>query len=585
MNVMNKKLKIHLYATFVSTIITSCTTDHVFIENSATESTIYTGNAVDPTIRSAIQALMTGNPEHANSILNAVLSNAPRDPLANLLNGMAYQMRAAGEGPYWDMAKVGYQLARKFDPYLWQASYLLGLMLLKERSLDAAAVAFSESALASPQNATPLYALAAASYAQGDLSLAYQAVKQAARFDGNNPTPNNRHISALCAAAVGDFALATTHLTALKAAGTTASEINWLEQKISTWQAFHTNLDSQPFINSPQPIYSDESTPGIAKARMAILDAIILRTSAVDTQSRGVNLLEGLSAQFEGVLINPSRTREEDLLTNTITSDKETLNSSLKLSVPAVTYSMNIANSADASSRMVGNPSVLAVDGKESKFFLGSELTIFTTGDYINTAVKEFGLSIQVTPTFLSDDTVELRVDSGLSTLNSGKPPGIDKNSLSLEKMTNTASAVMRFGQTLVVSAGTIYQESNNQSGVPLLNKVPIVDNLFSHRYSEAIKGTLLILLTLKPAPERNTPTSTVSVEFKQHPAFLRIQQQLEPIAPTIQTQLERLKDRDVLTMIRPTDVTPNNPVYTNEQDVLLRQWRQKFLNEMLTVQ
>lgn len=580
---MNKKLIISSCIITVSIGFTGCATNHAFIPNNTTADAEYTKNTVNPAIQNAIQALMTGNPEYANELLNSVLSNAPRDPLTNLLNGMAYQMRAAGEGPYWDMAKVGYQLARKFDPYLWQAPYLLGLMLLKERSLAAAAVAFSEAVLDSPMNATPLYALAAASYAQGDLTTAYQAMKQAMRFDTNNLATNNRQIATLCAAAVGEFAEATAQIAALKAAGAASSETNWLEKKVSIWQAFHANLDSQPLLN-PQQQIDNGVPPDTTKARMAILDAIILRTSALDTQARGVNLLEGLSAQFEGVLINPSRTRTEDLINDSVTEDNKKFESNLKLSIPAVTYSMNIANSADATSRMVGHPSVLAVDGKESKFFLGNELTIFTTGDYVNTAIKEFGLSIQVTPTFLSDDTVELKVDSGLSTLNSGKPPGIDKNSLSLEKMTNTASAVMRFGETLVVSAGTIYQESNNQSGVPILNRLPLVDNLFSHRYSEALKGTLLILLTLKPAPERDTPMSTASSIFKQNPALLRVQQQLAPIAEPIQAQLDRLKDHDVLTVIRPTDVSPNNPVYANEQGRASQQWRRQFLNELLTV-
>lgn len=536
-------------------------------------------NSSNPEAHRAATYILQGNYIDANTLLNQALSSSPRDPVLNLLNGMAYQARATGEGVLWDLAKVGYQLAQKFDPYLWQASYLLGLMQVKERNFTAATASFADAALANPHTALPLYSLAAVSYTQGNLNMAYQAITQALRLDSTTSIIQHYHIAALCLAAAGDFEAATAQVAALQATNNVSTDkIAWLQQKITMWQNLYANPDTIPLLAPAAELSNNTETTTATTARMAILDAVIVRLASIEGQSRGVNLLDGLTAQFTGSIVN-SGTKTDT--TGLPTTDVTTITDSLSLTIPAVTYTLNIANSNSNTSRMVGHPTVLAFNGKTSKFFVGNQMTVFMGGNYSSASFdKEFGLSLNVTPTFLSDDTVELQVETGFSTLKDGSPAGLIQNSsaILLSKITNDTSAMMRLGQTMAISTGTLYQEDRNQSKVPVLGDIPLTDNLFSRNINSISQGAFLILLTVRAYPDRSTLTE--STKFNNIP--LRLAQRLIPMESVVQQRLSQLSQRDVLTVIRPQDAMPANPLPVITADTAAHKWQQQFLTELL---
>lgn len=580
---MNTKLMIRYCVISMVLIMMGCATKHDLLRNDSA-ATFSIAAATHPAIRDAMQAILAGNPEQANDILNRVLGHAPRNPLMNLINGMAYQSRAAGEGQYWDMAKVGYQLAHQFDPYLWQAPYLLGLMYMHERNFAAAIMTFSDAALVNPRTAMPLYGLAAASYSKGDVTTAYRAIQQALRLDNGKLLPQNRYIIALCLAATGNVKDATSHIEALKATNVASWETQRLEQKVRMWQEFYTHPEMIPPNKSQNGNDNkpEESSTENAKApRMALLEAIIVRISGTDSFSRGVNLLEGLSVQFEGSLVSTGTKETGTGAEGAINEDSDNTERTLSLSIPGVKYTLNIVNTANSSSRLEGHPSILALDGKESKIFVGSSINLMTGGDWDSVFEKEFGLSIATTPTFLSDEVVQLEVATEFSILGGGAPPTTGLQGLSVDKMTTHTSAVMRFGQTLIVASGTIQDENSNNSGVPVLNKIPIVDNLFSSRNSRLYKGSVLVLLNLKShsASESNVQAERLLVNNQ---AFLRIQQHLPVIASPVEEQLQKLQSRDVLTLINPNDAVLPTPIQTAWQEQLSQQWQKRFMQEVL---
>lgn len=537
---------------------------------------------VHPTIQQAASDIINGNYEDANTLLNQVLSGAPRDPLANLLNGMAYQSRTVGEGVLWDLAKVGYQLAQKFDPHLWQAPYLLGQMHVKERDFATAMAAFAAAALADPHAVLPLYSIAAVAYTQGELDLAYQAITQALHIDAT-PTIPQYHIVILCLAASGDFAAARAHIATFQAGGAMPAEVTKLERKVALWQALHANPATVPPLPAPIaataiPNSSNSSTTDTQNTRMVIVDTTIVRMAAISTSHRGINLLNGLTAQFTGNIVNTGTTTwNADLPT----TETRTLTDSLTLTVPSVTYTLNIVNSSSSTSRMVANPTILAFNGKMSKFFVGNEMSVFMGGNYASASFnKEFGLSVQVTPTFLSGDTLELQVETGFSTLKEGSPSGLIDNSSSilLGKIANTTSAVMRLGQTIAITTGTLYQEDNNRSQVPVLGDVPVIDTLFSKTDNSNSEGSFLILLTVRAHPEQTTAAKNIEDSI---PA--RLMQRLIPIEAAAQQRLSLLMQRDLSTVVRLQDVTPISPLSTPSGSTTTKKWQQQFVGELLS--
>lgn len=576
---MNIKILIRYLIIFVVVVIMGCASEHDLLMNSKNTYLNVAINTAHPAIRDAAQALLAGNPEQANDILNRILGYEPRNPMINLLNGMAYQARAVGEGQYWDMAKVGYQLAYQFDPYFWQAPYLLGLIYMQERNFAAAITAFSDATLANPRTAIPLYGLAAASYVRGDLSIAYRAIQQAILLDGGNPLPQNGAITALCLAAAGNFTDAEKQIAALKVTGVASWEIQRLEQKIRIWQEFYAHPETTPPTKNDNNGGGQESTDETSKPqRMAILEAIIMRMSTVDSYSRGINLLEGLATQFEGTLVN-TKTKTTGL--EGLSEDSDKTEHTLNLSIPAVKYTLNIVNTSDSFSRIEAHPSILALDGKESKVFVGSDLTVLTGGDLDSTFEKEFGFSITVTPTFLSDEYVQLEVGTELSVLNGGAPPALNMKGVSLNKMVTNSSAVMKFGQTLVVSTGTIQEEDHNRSGVPILNQTPLIDNFFSNNSTRTLKGNLLVLFNLKPPSAKDSAVHAYNILDKTQ-SFYQVQQQLPPIASPMLEQLQNAQSRDVLTLISPNDAQLQSPIRKAWQEQPLQQWQQQFMQEIV---
>jgi len=95
----NNLLKTTLSVTFIASLLGCAST----IEQ-PTANPLYT---VNPALKKSASLILNGDYEQANENLNQMLSSAPRDPLANLLNGMAYQSRTTGQGTLWDLAKIG----------------------------------------------------------------------------------------------------------------------------------------------------------------------------------------------------------------------------------------------------------------------------------------------------------------------------------------------------------------------------------------------------------------------------------------------------------------------------------------------
>lgn len=523
------------------------------------------GTFDDPALEHAVDALLEKDPETANRICNAVLNDNPRSAPFNLLNGMAYHSRAVGEGYYWGLAKVGYLLTWSFAPHVWQAPYMIGVMNLKERDLSGARRAFSEAVLAAPFHPDPLYGLAAAAYAAGDSATALPAVAAALHLD---PAPGSeaRRIAALCHAAAGEFQNAEQQLSALRSLA--PREARRVQRRINHWQKYHTWLsefstDRARGEFEPDSRTPDAVPPGAPEPRMALLEVIIIRHAANNSDARGVNLLEGLSLQFEGTLINLERERVEEF--DVLTTDTYSKGKNLKLSVPAVEYTLNIVNSADSTSRVLARPSVLALDGETSEFFIGGNWIFLTGGDYDSVVERDVGLRLKATPTFYTDRKAKLRVETELSALEGGVPVG-ELVGINTEKANSKVSAVMQFGETLAVSTGLSYREQYQQSGVPILNKTPLLDNFASTRQKTTDKSSLLILLSLR-APASGAGLRAGASEPDADPMLRqRIIRYIElvnaaPIPASPREKPARIPAREALNLSNPEEVLPFNPV------------------------
>lgn len=229
---------------------------------------------------------------------------------------------------------------------------------------------------------------------------------------------------------------------------------------------------------------------------MVILDAVIISQEASTSSSTGVNLLSGLSLMFSGNILDYARNRTQDNRTDSSSTNTTQLNRSLTIALPAVTYSLNIANAQDSNNKLLARPSVLAYNGAPSEIFIGTEITYTTTGENSNSFTKEVGLTLKATPEFSEDGTLKVTVHTEFDAIAPTAAPGTFSQAVATVKSRSDVVAEVQFGQTLVIGAGSTKRSSKSENGVPVLKDLPLIQNLFNVETETDQETSLLILIT-----------------------------------------------------------------------------------------
>src|SRR5690606_31203721 len=92
------------------------------------------------------------------------------------------------------------------------------------------------------------------------------------------------------------------------------------------------------------------------------IDAYVIRQSRDASSTAGINLLNALELQFGGTLFAADYSKENDEPTSRSTSR------SLEVSIPTVSYALNMASTSHSAFSIEASPSVVAVAGKTSRF-------------------------------------------------------------------------------------------------------------------------------------------------------------------------------------------------------------------------
>ena len=234
---------------------------------------------------------------------------------------------------------------------------------------------------------------------------------------------------------------------------------------------------------------------------MVLVDVVMVRTEDTITATRGVNLLNALTLQF-GSATAPAFSR----LRTDATSAASTTVLTKTITVPALTYSLNIANANSNLNEVLARPTLAALDGMKSEFFSGSSLNaaVVSGGSGVGGSAvsieKRYGVKLTVLPQILSDGMIRLAIDASRTFL---KPPSSDIGftyKLEISEINANANVVMRLGDTLILSGLSEKETTNSRDGVPGLQDVPLVQYLFSRQSNSDYQKSVLILITPRPA-------------------------------------------------------------------------------------
>jgi len=491
----------------------------------------------------------------AHRAVNEALQLDPRSSHLHFLNGFVYHLQARqGDTQRTELALEGYQQALRIDPGNWIAHEFQGLAHMDLKQFDQARLAFSETLLLMPQSSVSVLGLMVASYLTGDARTACAMADQFRNISAILP-PGFLRSSIAVYASCGVFDQADAMRNALVGIGGDGGEIARADRRLAQWRAFYSRQATAPAaavpislrplevaqaFGVPNPAYAPPSRPEAQPApettaspaspesdpnpsadtsapqgadpasangaaapvdngpKMLLVDVVLLSTQEVMSTSKGVNLLNALTLQLGSVagnlaaysrIVNYGNGAANTAITRAVT-------------IPALSYSLNIANANDAVNEVLARPTLAAIEGLPSEFFSGTNLSagVVSTSQQGGTTIvpldKRFGIRLAVTPNFLPQGRVQLKVEAQRTSLNaSADNPGVAYQ-IEIGETTANANVVMKLGDTLVLSGLSEKSSSNTRDGVPGLQEVPGLQYLFSKQQTHEIRRSVLILVT-----------------------------------------------------------------------------------------
>jgi type IV pilus assembly protein PilQ len=169
---------------------------------------------------------------------------------------------------------------------------------------------------------------------------------------------------------------------------------------------------------------------------------------------------------------------------------------SVLIGAPTDSFQLNATLSAmevDGRGKIIANPKVVTSDNQPAKISQGTQIPYQTVSlNGTQTQFIDAVLSLEVVPHVTKDGNVNMKIKATKDrpTQILGSPiPGVDKKEA-------TTIVLVKDGETAVI--GGIYESEreDREEGVPLLNKIPIVNWIFGYSKKQLIKKELLIFVT-----------------------------------------------------------------------------------------
>ncbi|MDR7308828.1 hypothetical protein [Rhodoferax saidenbachensis] len=520
-----------------------------------------------------IKALDARDYKKASDLFNMAVKADMTSSYLHFLNGVAYQMRGIqGESSLFPLAEQGFEMAAQFDNSNWLARYYSGLLAMYQRDFAKAKTRLADAALYAGNEPELLYDLAVAAYYDRDPKTAAAALEGLRTVLAEKPDdPRVLRASAIVAASLNDKEQAGNYLTRLRAAAVGATEYKEVENRVDSWlhsyqragmvktqarggyPAVNSGLNANtggypatgntggyPAMQGAVPgAYPGMpgAVPGMPGAlggfgtagngfvekQMAVVDVSIISTEEDNTQAMGVNLLDGLKIQFGNPLTQTpafSTTQSGSVVTDNLNAANSTnTNSSVitrLIQVPALTYSLNIANANAKRNEVLARPTLVALGNLPSNFFSGQDIVGAAVSGGQGSSVqiqKEVGVKLSVTPEFLPDNLIKLNVVAERTFLAIPSTSVKFDFRLDTNKTMVNANVVMKFGETLILSGLSERDQTKDRDGVPLLQDVPIVQYLFSRNVTRDYYKSVLILLTPRRTQYTNRAEADIAAE------------------------------------------------------------------------
>ena len=574
----------------------------------------------------AIELIQVGDINTAGSVLNAALKLDISNAHLHYLNAVVYHLKFRnGDKESYPLARAGYLNALGIDQTFSDGFLQIGRLFLDNKEFAKAKQSFSELVDLEPENAGALYGLAHAALFEGDTQTVTYAMAKLRELNWESPLMSRLEATVLSIAGqdraaqakfleyeqanadAGDVRFLKKRLPSLIRVGLTASQssssynpvivaelaadsadgsssgsavVDANAQVEPVEKGVWFRCDKAPGIptqeDTKQPYDQDSSDETLIlaplpkpcageKPPVAMIEVTMIRTEVTESSSYGVNLLEGLSGIFKNTSV---RTNTDGLMSTTRTREFGFADGS---AADYLSYSLNIANAAQAKNEVIARPSLAVVDRVPSLFFSGANITLgYGTGTSSSVVDKPVGVSLAVTPTFVDDDSVLLAMRAARSFIEPGLASG---SNVLLQQTRNvvSASALVKFGESFILT-GLVEKELDSKSSeVPLLGDIPIIQFLFKKSEKLDFTRQILTLVTAR----RLVPSDEDAKNFKagRAGAVIATHKLSEKIDEFLKLQTTRPVIDELLEVL-PQD----NRIYNRlvSRDVIQEKWSEK---------
>jgi type IV pilus assembly protein PilQ len=142
--------------------------------------------------------------------------------------------------------------------------------------------------------------------------------------------------------------------------------------------------------------------------------------------------------------------------------------------------------------KVISTPKIITLNNKAAKISQGQSIPYQTvSAEGTKTEFVEAALTLEVTPHVAADGTISMKIKATNNSAGTGSPPPINKKEA-------TTEVQVKSGETTVI--GGIYQDSDSDedTGMPFLQDIPLFGWLFKSNSKQKTKTEMLIFITPK---------------------------------------------------------------------------------------
>ncbi len=172
---------------------------------------------------------------------------------------------------------------------------------------------------------------------------------------------------------------------------------------------------------------------------------------------------------------------------------------------------------------ILSTPSVVALDNENAKIIVGQEIPFITgqstqnSGNPFTTIQrKEVGLKLDITPQVNADNSIQLKIEQEVSSLQTAARLATGASDIITSKRSISTTVIIDNNEILILGGLTTRQTEEGEENIPIISSIPIIGNLFKNRRNQIDKRTLMIFVKADIIRDKKSSSALSRKKYSQ---------------------------------------------------------------------